>query len=169
MLERDQVLHAYWPVGGSGAILITSRKYYNFTKDVLRKGATIKPFDLNQSWDVLVQLLGDNWKEMDRQGRIPLDQIAAAKNLLHHLEGLPLAIHEAAHLITNPNIGSSSITKTYSVFEDRLRNLPDRHSSPRTISERSLDTLWDMTFTSLTDNGRALLRVFAWLSPGIGP
>jgi len=41
--ERDQVLKAYWPIGASGAILITSRKYYNFSKDLQRKGGTVKP------------------------------------------------------------------------------------------------------------------------------
>jgi hypothetical protein len=57
-------------MGASGAILTTSRRYHNFSRDLQRKGETIRPFDPAQSWDLLLQLLGDDWKKMDREGRI---------------------------------------------------------------------------------------------------
>jgi hypothetical protein len=166
-IERDQVLQQYWPVGAPGAILVTTRKYYNFTKDVIRKGDTIRQFDLNQSWDLLIQLLGDDWGKMEAEEGIPPAEKEAAKALLERLGGLPLAIHEAAHLIKNPDIGHSTITKTLATFNERVQSLPERHSSPRSATEKSLDALWDMIFTSLAPNARALLGVLAWLSPGM--
>jgi hypothetical protein len=165
-LERDQILRQYWPIGGSGAILVTTRKYYNFTKDVLRKGDTIKPFDSNQSWDLLLQLLGDDWKKMDRENRIATSEVASAKAMLGKLGGLALAIQQAAQLIKDADIGGPTITKTYESFEKRLRTLPERHSSTRSASERPLDALWDMIFNALTQNARTLLGILAWLSPG---
>lgn len=163
--ERDQILRAYWPVGASGAILITTRKYYNFSKDLLRQGQTIRPFDPKQSWDLLLQLLGDDWKIMDRECRIPQTEVTAAKNLLERLGGLALAIQQAAQLIKNPEIGGPNIAKTYELFKERLRTLPERHQSARSTSETSLDALWDMIFNSLSRNARLLLGVLAWLSP----
>lgn len=164
--ERDQILRAYWPVGAIGSILITSRKYHNFAKDMKRKGETIKPFDAKQSWDLLLQLLGEDWQKRDRENRIPQSEITAAKNMLDKLEGLALAIQQAAQLIKSPGIVSPSIAKTYEAFKEKIRTLPERHSSVRSSAERALDALWDMIFTSLSRNGRALLGVMAWLSPG---
>ena len=68
-------------MGASGAILTTSRKYYNFSKDMLRQGDTIKPFDPRQSWDLLLQLLGEDWKKLDREGRIPQTEATAATGI----------------------------------------------------------------------------------------
>ena len=156
----------YWPTGSSGAILITSRKYYNFSKDLQRKGETIKPFDPAQSWDLLLQLLGDDWKKMDREGLIPESEVSAAKNMLGSLGGLALAIRQAAILIKNPEIGGPTISKTYEMFKEKSRTLPERHVSNRSDTEKALDALWDMTFNSLMKNARVLLGVLAWLSPG---
>jgi len=157
----------YWPMGSSGAILITSRKYYNFSKDLQRKGETIKPFDPAQSWDLLLQLLGDDWKKMEREGRIPPSEVSAAKSMLERLGGLALAIRQAAILIKNPEIGGPTISKTYEMFKEKSRTLPERHVSDRSNTEKPLDALWDMTFNSLKKNARVLLGVLAWLSPGI--
>jgi hypothetical protein len=153
-------------MGASGAILTTSRKYHNFSKDLQRRGDTIKPFDPAQSWDLLLQLLGDDWKKMEREGLIPQSEITAAKNLLERLGGLALAIQQAAILIKNPEIGGPTISKTYEMFKEKSRTLPERHLSDRTSTEQPLDALWDMTFNSLTKHSRALLGVLAWLSPG---
>ena len=135
--------------------------------DLKRKGETIKPFDPDQSWDLLLQLLGDDWKKMEREDRIPPSEVSAAKNMLERLGGLALAIQQAAILIKNPEIGGPTISKTFDVFKEKSRTLPERHWSDRSSTERSLDALWDMTFKSLTRNARVLLGVLAWLSPGI--
>jgi hypothetical protein len=160
-------MNGYWPMGSSGAILTTSRKYHNFTKDLLRKGETIKPFDQKESWKLLLQLLGEDWKKMDREGKLPATEINAAKNLLERLEGLPLAIQQAAILIKDTEIGGPTIAKTFETFKEKCRTLPERHYLARSTAEKSLDALWDMTFNCLSRNARTLLGVLAWLSPGM--
>jgi hypothetical protein len=152
-----------------GAILVTSRKYYNFAKDESRKGDTVKQFTARQSWELLLELLGDEWKTADREGTIPQSESIAAKNMLEQLEGLALAIQQAANLIKNPDVGGPTIAKTYEKFKERMKTLPPRHSSPRSASEVPLDALWDMTFSSLRPQARTLLGVFSWLSPGTSP
>lgn len=78
----------YWPLGANGAILITSRKYYNFMKDGRRTGSTVKPFSEKQSWALLMQLLGGNWKKQDQDGSIKGSEEAAAKEFLVKLQGV---------------------------------------------------------------------------------
>lgn len=152
-----------------GAILVTSRKYYNFAKDESRKGDTVKQFTAKQSWELLLELLGDEWKKADKEGTIPQSEMIAAKNWLEQLEGLALAIQQAAINIKNPSIGGPTIAKTYEKFKERMKTLPPRHSSPRSASEVPLDALWDMTFSSLRPHARILLGVLSWLSPGTSP
>jgi hypothetical protein len=67
---------------------ITSRKYYNFTNDAHREGATIKPFTEKQSWDLLMKLLGPEWVEQDRKGLIKGSEEKAATDMLRHLGGV---------------------------------------------------------------------------------
>jgi len=104
---------------------------------------------------------------MDRDGHIPPSEVSAAKNMLERLGGLALAIQQAAILIKNPEIGGPTISKTYEMFKEKSRTLPERLVSDRSNTEKPLDALWDMTFNSLTKNARVLLGVLAWLSPGI--
>lgn len=163
--ERDQILQGYWPIGASGAILITSRKYHNFSRDMKRQGDTVKPFDAKQSWELLLELLGEDWKSLDRQGLITPSEVNAAKGLLSKLEGLALAIQQAASLIKNSKIGGPTIATTYEMFKEKMRTLPERHRSERSSSEQALDALWDMIFTGLSRNSRTLLGVLSWLSP----
>jgi len=163
--EKESILKQYWPVGANGAILITSRKYYNFMKDSQRRGETVKPFDDHQSWSLLMQLLGEDWKALDREGRIKVSEDQAAKKFLSKLGGLALAIQQAAILINNTEIGGGTIASTYELFNDNARNLPPRQSGKRSELIHSLDTLWNITFNSLSRNDRDLLSVLSLLSP----
>lgn len=162
-----QILQQYWPLGASGSILITSRKYHNFSQYTSRNGDTIKPFDATQSWDVLLQLLDNNWGGLYPNKMIPHLETIAGKNMLEKLEGLGLAIQQAANLIRDPDIGGPTIAMTFDCFQKRIRDLPERYSSMRSSAERALDALWDMVFTTLSEDALSLLRVLAWLSPGM--
>ena len=146
--------------------MITSRSYFNFSKDVERKGETIKPFRAPEDWDLLLQLLGDDWQREEREGRISATETAAAKMMLEKLEGLPLAIRQAARLIKDPEIGGPTIAMTHEVFKKRVDSLQIAHLGSKSTSIRALNALWDMTFRSLDANARTLLGVLAWFSPG---
>lgn len=56
--------------------------------DAKRRGDTIKPFTDKQSWDLLMQLLGPDWQDMDKKGLIKGTEEAAAKYLLKDLGGV---------------------------------------------------------------------------------
>jgi hypothetical protein len=86
--ESETILRGYWPIGAVGSILITSRQYYNFMKDVNRKGETVKPFNEHESWDLLVLLLGDIWNDAEKSGQLTPADMQAAKSWVKKLEGL---------------------------------------------------------------------------------
>jgi hypothetical protein len=130
-----------------------------------RRGDTVKPFDTKQSWELL-QFLGPEWQRLDREGKIAQSEIAAAKAMLAMLEGLALAIQQAANLIKDDDVGGPTISKTFEWFKERIRTLPERYSSPRSSAERALDALWDMSFSLLSKNAKVLLGILAWLPPG---
>lgn len=153
-------------MGANGAILITSRQYYNFMQHDERKGDTVKPFDEDQSFDLLFQLLGDDWRDMQLRQVLPPSEVKAATEFLAKLEGLGLAIQQAAILIKNDKIGGPDIETTYEMFKEHARALPERQLGKRSDTYHSLDTLWDMNFKQLSKNARNLLSVLSLLSPG---
>jgi hypothetical protein len=86
--ESETILRGYWPIGANGSILITSRQYYNFMKDINRKGETIKPFNDDESWDLLIRLIGNKWAEAEKSGRLTSADYQAARDWLKKLGGL---------------------------------------------------------------------------------
>jgi hypothetical protein len=153
-------------MGANGAILITSREYYNFMKDDDRKGDVVKPFDAKQSFDVLFQFLGDEMRDLQKKGLLKQSEVNAAKDFLEELGGLPLAIQQAANLIKNEEIGGQSIETTLDLFKQHSRTLPERQPGKRSTTYHSLDALWDMNFHMLHRDARQLLSVLSLLSSG---
>jgi len=152
--------------------------------DAKRKGDTIKPFDGQQSWNLLMKLLGPDWQDMDRQGVIKSSEDIAAKQFLKQLGGvsslsliqdlisdikcqLALAIQLTAELIRDPKIGlGNTIQAVYNSFKENKASLPRRQvGEDRSDIIHSLDSLWNMTFNSLSRNARDLLSVLSLLSP----
>jgi hypothetical protein len=165
LTEKEHLLKGYWPIGANGAILITSRQYYNFMQHDDRKGDAVKPFNPNQSSDLLFQLLGDDWRDLQMREVLPLSEVKAAIEFLGQLQGLGLAIQQAAILIKNDKIGGLRIETTYEMFKEHARNLPNRQLGKRSNTYHALDTLWDMNFKQLSKNSRNLLSVLSLLSP----
>jgi hypothetical protein len=163
-VERESILKGYWLVGAKGAILITSHKYYNFMKDGQRKCDTVKPFNEQQSFDLLMVLLGENWQNQYSRGLIRSTEIAAAKTLLKKIGSLALTIQQAAVLINNPDIGGNNIAGALELFNSNAQRLPERPDTDRSEMDHALDTLWNMNLSDLTPNARNLLNVLAMLS-----
>jgi hypothetical protein len=133
--------------------------------DGVRKGSTVKPFDNEQSWYLLCQLLADEGSSPIEQRHMLPSEKAAAKSFLSYLGGLPLAIQQLASLIKSA-IGGPTIASTLEAFEQNARNLPEQQAGNRTSIIHNLDTIFDMTFRSLDTNTRKLLSVLALLPPG---
>lgn len=135
-------------------------------EDDARKGETVKSFDAHQSFDLLVQLLGDDWKSLQQERLMEAAEVDAAHGFLNRLEGLGLAIQQAAVLIKDERVGGPTIEGTYELFKKRAQELPDRQYGRRSSTYHSLDTLWDMSFRLLPPDARVLLSCLAFLSPG---
>jgi hypothetical protein len=60
--ERAQLLKGYWPTGGSGAMLLTSRSYYNFFEDDQRHGETVQLFNEVERRQLFLACMGENWQ-----------------------------------------------------------------------------------------------------------
>jgi hypothetical protein len=166
--ESEAILKGYWPLGAEGAILITSRTYYNFLKDGNRKGDTIKPFNDSEAWDLFLRILGKEYLLGRENNQLRESEVAAAKAWLVKLGGLPLSIQTAARLIlSRQRADGTTIAEAYDTFKTHEILLPARQRSERSPLIQSLDALFDMTFTTLSAPARDLLSVLALLSPGM--
>jgi hypothetical protein len=136
-------------------------------KDSKRKGSTIRPLSEQESFDLLMLLLGEHWQNLYKEGLLPQSEINAARTLVKKISGLVLAIQQASILINNPNIGGETIAGTLETFNSNAQRLPERPDGERSEMIHTLDTLWNMNFSILTPNTRNLLSVLAMLSPGM--
>lgn len=136
-------------------------------RDSKRKGDTIKPLSEEQSFDLLMLLLGERWQNLYKQGLLHQSEISAAKTILTETGGLMLAIQQAAVSINNPDIGGESIAETLEVFNSKVKRLPERPYKEQSEIIPALDALWNMNLSILTPSARDLLSVLAMLSPGM--
>ena len=131
-----------------------------------RGGDTVKPFDPEQSFDLLCQFLGPTHRDLKEQLLPHESEVRAAKEFLEQLQGLAQAIKLAAIIIKDENIGGPTIESTYHLFKEHATKLPERLSGKRSDTYHVLDTLWDMRFQLLTNNARKLLSVLSLLPVG---
>lgn len=95
--DSDVILRNYWPMGANGSILITSRDYFNFMKDVTRNGQTVRRFDASESWDLLLKLLGKDWSDRFKNGKLKEIDIDAAKSWVGELGGLGMNPYDVSN------------------------------------------------------------------------
>ena len=176
--ERERLLRGYWPVGGRGSILLTSRSFYNFFEDERRHGETVPYFNEDERWELLMRLLGPEWEgqhlddhESHHEAMWVDVEKAAAKTLLDRTRGLPLAISHAASLVKNKTVGrhdgDTSIRGFLEIFIESHRQLPTRQTDPRELGIHTLDIIWSIAFKALSENAKAILGVLALLSPDV--
>jgi hypothetical protein len=164
--ERGQLLKSYWPRKAAGSILLTSRSVFNFANEELRASETIRVFSVDERWDFLMQLLGDEWQNNHLGGDRGYLEKIAAKTLMKKLGGLALAISQAAALVLERRIiGDNSIVTLIRLFETKGRRLPSRQIGHRDTLVHALDTVLSIALDALTPNARSLLGVFTLLSP----
>lgn len=164
--ERDQALNAYWPRDAVGSVLLTSRSYYNFEHNERRAGETVPVFTPDERWDLLMELLGDDWQRRHLGGQNGERERAAADTLLDALGGLALAISTAANLVLETNITrDQSIVSVLALFEKTSKTLPPRLYGHRTEKIHALDTIMAIALNHVSRNARSLLGTFALLAP----
>ena len=166
--ERSNLLKGYWPVGGQGAMLLTSRSYYNFFEDEQHQGETVEVFDQREREELLLTQLGAKWQAEHLRDDEMLSNIerAAIDTLLKQTGGLPIAISQAAKLIKDEEINSGQTVRRFmDMFRQQFQNLPRRHSTERDPLVKALDTVWAISFETLSPNAKTLLQCISFLAP----
>jgi hypothetical protein len=90
-VEETEMLQEFWPLGGSGHILLTSQHPLTTTANFFGQlGVRIEPLDKNLAVRFLTQMT---------KGNLRPDQTLRAARLAETLGGLPLALVSMSHLI----------------------------------------------------------------------
>ena len=166
--ERSNLLKGYWPVGGQGAMMLTSRSFYNFFEDEHRKGETVDLFDDQEREQLLLTLLGAKWQAEHLGDGEMLSAVehAAIKTLLRETRGLPIAIHQATKLIKDEVINRGQTVRRFmDMFRDQFKTLPRRQHSDRDALIKALDTVWAISFDTLTKAAKTILQCISFLGP----
>lgn len=170
--ERDlaQQLHQYIPsrLIPKGAMLLTSRSYFNFFEDAQRFGETVRPFTPEESKLLLFKYLGDTWQgvHLSKEDWMHQMEETAINLLLDKIRGLPIAIFQAAKLILDPKVGGDQTARTFiDKFSLSLKNLPKRQLGTRDDFVFALDALWSIAFEGLSENAKTVLSILAFMSP----
>ena len=166
--ERSNVLKGFYPSGAQGSMLLTSRSYYNFFEDEIRQGETVEVFDHDERRQLLLTLLGRPWQAEhlgDDEMLAKIEQ-AAIDTLLEETGGLPITIHQATKLIKDGTINAGQTVRRFmDTFRQRWLNLPRRLASERDPLIRALDTVWSISFDTLSSNAKTILQCISFLAP----
>ena len=145
------MLADYWPVTGTGSVLVTSR-------DPLAKsrahipvdhGLDLEPLSVSEGGSLLRRITGID-KEKDVETSITI----ATK-----LSGLPLAINQIARTISQRNLSFEEFLELYN--DQSIRS--EIHQSKNGLDSKSLYTLWAFEDLSLVALG--LLNIVSFLDP----
>ena len=149
-------------------MLLTSRSHYNFFGDEHRQGETVELFDDGEREELLLTLLGAKWQaeHLGHDEMLSTIEQAAIRTLLRETGGLPIAIAQATKLIKDEEINPGQTVRRFmDMFRDQFANLPRRHISERDNLIKALDTVWAITFNTLTPNAKAILQCISFLGP----
>ena len=166
--ERENLLQGYWPAGGRGSMLLTSRSYYNFFEDENRHGETVKFLSDADRRELFLTLLGPSWtsQHLSDDSMMVGIESAAIDTLLRRTNGLPIAIYHAAKLILDTDIIKSQTAREFmETFQARYRQLPSRPLGDRDDIIKSLDTIWAIAFHNLQPDAMKVLTCLAHLAP----
>ena len=153
--ENPNQLQNYWPGGGNGSIIVTTR-HKNIFFDMTQAEIQIDPFSEEEGAKCLLSLLTE---EHD----VPLDRTAALQ-LSQQLGGLPLGISQLAAFTRTRQLTLETCAKLYG---QRKRRMHTDANARYSEYKQDLTTVWAMQFYTLNEypDSRALLGVLTFLSP----
>ncbi|EXJ60696.1 hypothetical protein A1O7_04849 [Cladophialophora yegresii CBS 114405] len=166
--ERAQLLKGYWPNGGHGAMLLTSRSYFNFFGDDQRHGETVQLFNDIERRNLFLTCLGEPWQltHLNSDDMMVEIEEAAITALLKKTGGLPIAIRHAATLILDAEINPTRTARAFmEMFSESYLRLPRRQLSERDPLVLALDCIWNISFKNLTEPAKNILSGLSLLAP----
>ena len=160
--EDEELLKDIWPTS-KGAIIITSRRFVNFSNQALRKGQTVQPFEFQDGWELFVRSVG--WESKLMNHEIPPDEVRAGEELVQEFDGLPLSIDQAASLLKTERFAST--IELLHAFRPAKAIVDPRPTHIHSKTNHAIDALWHVIFQNLGKNARNLLSILCLLSPDI--
>ena len=154
-VESSQLLTEYWPVGNAGAILITTR-HRALAFQPASTGAEIPPFSDDEGSKFLFHLISN--PQADKKER------DSALALSKRLGGHALGITQMAALIYSRGWSCEKFINIYDKQPRRTHRMKDQtwmHGG----YHHSLDTVWLLSFESLSPDATLLLGILSMLSP----
>ena len=145
----------YWPVAQRGAILITTRQHALVSQPI-DDGLEITEFDRDEGARLLLHFLGDRQLNNEDYG--------SALDVSMRLGGHALAINQMAALIRARKISIPEFLILYDIQPKRAHR--ERKPGWKYIAyQHALDTVWELSFQSLSPSAARLLGIIAFLAP----
>lgn len=150
----------FWPeAGATGSVIVTSRNFGLATAPA-SAGEELGTFNSAESLSFAKNILWD-WESESTVERESLSQ------LLHRLDGLPLAINQITTQINNEGSSIEDFLALYDQYADDLHSFQgDDHKA---FYSHSIETVWDLAIKKRLENSdsgsRVLLGAISLLSP----
>ncbi|KAN0095890.1 tetratricopeptide repeat domain containing protein [Hyaloscypha variabilis] len=150
--DDPQILPDYWPIQGSGSVLITSRD--PLSKSIFARtssGVDLEPFSNEEGATLLKQLTDEQ------------DTEHIAEDIAQVLGGLPLAISQMAGIIRRQELKLSEFLESYNDATERATLFGSKFPVGHSVYPHTISSVW--VLDSLTPTTRNLLQVIAFLDP----
>lgn len=145
--EDPKLLREYWPVGGTGGVLVTTRNH-TLSFEPCGVGIEISTFATHEGSVLLLHLLNRSQTS---------DSTESAYELSKRLSGHALAIYQIAGLIQSRAWSIADFVKMYDKNAKRVHHVSQ--------GKRSLGTVWQLSFDSLDTESSKVLGVLSFLDP----
>jgi len=151
--DEPEILSEYWPLTGTGSVLVTSRDPLTKSRLYSNDGIDLDPIREEDAADLLASLTGHD-KSTDRDD---------ALQTVQRLGCLPLALHQVSGLILRKNLSFHEFLTLYQkpTFQQDVHKFRERGF--RNNYERMLFDVW--TYDNLKPEGICLLECCALLDP----
>jgi tetratricopeptide (TPR) repeat protein len=150
--EAASAVEDFLPKVGGGNVLITSRRT-NWSASV-----RVESLDVIAVGDARDFLL----KRTEAHRRKQSDDAEKAREIAGLLDGLPLALEQAAAYIAHHRL---SFTAYLLEWEEKRKEVLEWHSKQEMQYPRSVAVTWQTTISSVNPAAHALLRLCAFLAP----
>lgn len=153
-MDAHDVLDNCWPASKHGAVLVTTRDVLVATLPI-DFGLEVNEFNVDEGAEFLIQ--------MAPKRRTVAGESTAARDVAAELGGLPLALNQMAALVNARGCSIQDFNALYTKHQRRLHK--ERKSGWKYLGyEHALDTVWELSFTNLGEEARAILGVLSFFS-----
>ena len=144
------ILKNAWPGSGQGSVLVTSRDF-SASFSPAAHGFHVQPFeDITGAAALLIFVNKDDTL---------LENQILAKEIVHTLGGLPLALNQIGGFIVQQRLALKDFLPLYEKNAAKINTRKSRLSD----YDHSLSTVWEMALSQLSGNASKLQKLLAFL------